>query len=68
MNPHIEKARANLLGVYELQRATLQYFSTGELRALVNECDDLRHHGEFSVQAAAEITRAAATMVLDQRK
>lgn len=68
MRAEIRIVQADLMVLYQRQRTALLNAGNGELQDIVHDCEELIYHRDFTVRTAAEINRAAATIILEERR
>lgn len=67
MNAHIETVKAQLHGVFDLNKTMLEHLSTSDLGKLADECGKGKPEDMFTVRMAREIIGIAATKILKDR-
>lgn len=67
MNPELLKIQTSFRQLYLDQIVVLRARTRRELEDLLHESEELRNHELLSIRAAAEINRAAATLILEER-
>ena len=65
--PSIEEDAACLVMNLQARCADLSRRPSSELTELQHRAEDLLHHERFSIRTAAEITRAACILILEER-
>ena len=64
----IKSVRDAFMALYASERDAMAILSTSELDELLHRADELTSAEEFSVRAAAEIVRCAATLIIEERE
>jgi hypothetical protein len=64
----IKSVREKFMALYASEREAMFTLPESELGELLHRAEELTSAQEFSVRAAAEIVRRAATMILEERE
>jgi|GEM_PF-3802146 hypothetical protein len=64
----IKSIRESFMALYAVERKAMEQLPSSELGELLHRAEELTSAEEFSVRAAAEIVRCAATMIIEERE
>jgi len=64
----IKSVRDKFMALYASEREAMSALPTNELDELLHGAEELTSAESFSVRAAAEIVRCAATLILEERE